>query len=171
MDDGRRGEAQIALAGARERFLNVQVAPVRDGDNYVGALTILHDITRLRQLERMRRDFVANASHELRTPLTAIRGYAETLQDGAIDDPQSAIRFVEVISTHADRLSRLLDDLLDLSRLESDQLVVELAPCQLKQIVDTSIDSIKAGATAKGIVLHCDVAAQIVVLCDDKLLK
>jgi signal transduction histidine kinase len=68
-------------------------------------------------------------------------------------------------------LSRLLDDLLDLSRLQSDQPLVELAPCQLKQIVDTSIDLVKAVATAKGIVLHYDVAAQIVVLCDDKLLK
>ena len=171
LDDGRRGEAQIALTGVRERFLDVQVAPIRDGDNHVGALTVLYDVTRLRQLERSRRDFVANASHELRTPLTAIKGYAETLKDGALDDPQSAIRFVEVISTHADRLSRLLNDLLDLSSLESDQLVVELAPCQLKQIVDTSIDSIKAGATAKGIVLHCDVAAQLVVLCDGKLLE
>ena len=110
----------------------MQVAPVFEGNECIGAVAVLYDITRLRQLERMRRDFVANVSHELCTPLTAIKGYAEILSDGAVDDQATARRFTGIIESHADRLTHLLGDLLDLSRLESDQLEVELIPCELK---------------------------------------
>src|ERR1051326_3975389 len=84
-----------------------------------GALLILHDITGLERLERIRRDFVANVSHELRTPLTAIRGYAETLLDGALEDKENNRRFVEIIQAHAIRLNNIASDLLTLSDLES----------------------------------------------------
>ena len=167
--DGRSAEVEVSLAGGPERFLDVQVAPIRDGDTCVGTVTVLYDITRLRQLERMRRDFVANVSHELRTPLTAIKGYAETLADGALADKDSAARFIGVISNHANRLSRLLDDLLDLSHLESDQMQVELASCRLRSIVETSVGSVKTAALQKRIVLNCDIAPDLEVLCDAKL--
>ena len=126
--DGRRRAMEVDLTGARERHLDMQVAPVFEGNECIGAVAVLYDITRLRQLERMRRDFVANVSHELCTPLTAIKGYAEILSDGAVDDRETARRFTGIIENHADRLTRLLGDLLDLSRLESDQLEVELDP-------------------------------------------
>ena len=135
--EGRRREMEVELTGAPERHLDLQVAPVFEGNECIGAVAVLYDITRLRELERMRRDFVANVSHELRTPLTAIKGYAEILSDSALDDRETARRFTGIIENHADRLTRLLGDLLDLSRLESDQLEVELIPCELKLLVDT----------------------------------
>jgi two-component system phosphate regulon sensor histidine kinase PhoR len=86
-----------------------------------GAVLAFHDITERRHLERVRRDFVANASHELRTPLTSVRGFVEALEDGALDDPERAKRFLGKIHTHADRMATLIDDLLELSRLESGE--------------------------------------------------
>jgi two-component system phosphate regulon sensor histidine kinase PhoR len=90
---------------------------------------VLHDVTELRRLERVRSEFVANVSHELRTPLTCIKGYLETLLDGALDDQAHARKFLEVAGTHAERLDRLIDDLLELSNIESGR--VTLAPMRL----------------------------------------
>ena len=169
--EGRRREMEVELTGAPERHLDLQVAPVFEGSECIGAVAVLYDITRLRQLERMRRDFVANVSHELRTPLTAIKGYAEILSDGAVDDQATARRFTGIIENHADRLTRLLGDLLDLSRLESDQLGVELVPCELKPLVDTSVGSVSQAAAQKQIAIHCDIPSSVKVICDPKLIE
>ncbi len=106
---------EITLAGEAKRNLAVSVAPLADR---IGFVLVFHDMTDIKRLETMRRDFVANVSHELRTPLTAIRGYAETLLSGALDDPVRARSFLGVIDRHSERLSRLIDDLLTLSDLE-----------------------------------------------------
>ncbi len=116
----RKGEARavdldIPLLGEM-RSLAAQVAPLPDG---AGVVAVLHDITRLNETDRIRRDFVANASHELRTPLTAIRGFAETLRDGAVNDPEAADRFLDVILKHTLRLQALVADLASLSKAES----------------------------------------------------
>ena len=169
--DGRRREMEVDLTGARERHLDMQVAPVFEGNECIGAVAVLYDITRLRQLERMRRDFVANVSHELCTPLTAIKGYAEILSDGAVDDRETARRFTGIIENHADRLTHLLGDLLDLSRLESDQLEVELIPCELKPLIDTSVGSVSQAAAQKQIDIHCDISPSVQVICDPKLIE
>ncbi|MDE2704243.1 MAG: ATP-binding protein, partial [Gemmatimonadota bacterium] len=169
--EGRRREMEVELTGAPERHLDMQVAPVFEGNECIGAVAVLYDITRLRELERIRRDFVANVSHELRTPLTAIKGYAEILSDSALDDRETARRFTGIIENHADRLTRLLGDLLDLSRLESDQLEVELIPCELKLLVDTSVGSVSQAAAQKQIVIHCDVPPSVQVICDPKLIE
>ena len=169
--EGRRREMEVELTGAPERHLDMQVAPVFEGNECIGAVAVLYDITRLRQLERMRRDFVANVSHELCTPLTAIKGYAEILSDGAVDDRATARRFTGIIENHADRLTHLLGDLLDLSRLESDQLEVELVPCELKPLVDTSVGSVSQAAAQKQIDIHCDIPPSVKVICDPKLIE
>ena len=169
--DGRRREMEVDLTGARERHLDLQVAPVFEGNECIGAVAVLYDITRLRELERVRRDFVANVSHELRTPLTAIKGYAEILSEGAVADRETARRFTGIIENHADRLTRLLGDLLDLSRLESDQLEVELIPCELKPLVDTSVGSVRQAAAQKQIDIHLDIPPSVQVICDPKLIE
>ncbi len=169
--EGRSREMEVELTGTPECHLDIQVAPVLEGSECIGAVAVLYDITRLRQLERMRRDFVANVSHELCTPLTAIKGYAEILSDGALDDRETARRFTGIIENHADRLTRLLGDLLDLSRLESDQLEVELAPCELKPLADTSVGSISQAAAQKQIAIHCDIPPAVKVICDPKLIE
>lgn len=161
---------EVEMPGSLVRHLDVHVAPIRNGSECVGVVTVFYDITRLRQLERMRRDFVANVSHELRTPLTAIKGYAETLADGALEDREAAARFIAIISSHADRLNRLLDDLLDLSRLESDQVKVEKIACNLHGLVEACKASV-VGAAQKSISVIIDIAVDVEVCCDPKFIE
>ncbi len=163
-----RGDAlEVEMGGdGSVRHLDVHVAPILEEGACIGVVTVFYNITRLRQLERMRRDFVANVSHELRTPLTAIKGYAETLADGALDDRAASERFVGIISSHADRLNMLLDDLLDLSRLESDQFQIEKKSCDLRRLVESCSVAVSSAAEQKNIALSCDIAAGITVLCD-----
>ena len=109
------GRGTALEVSGEERHIDIRVAPVVSERLGRGTVAVFYDITRQRRLETMRKDFVANVSHELRTPLTAIKGCAETLVDGAIDDDDAAGRFLQVIATHSDRLTNLLNDLLDLS--------------------------------------------------------
>jgi two-component system phosphate regulon sensor histidine kinase PhoR len=118
-----------------------------------GALVILHDITGLERLERIRRDFVANVSHEMRTPLTAIRGYAETLLSGALSDDENNRRFVEVIQAHAIRLNNIASDLLTLSDLESGRRDVEPGPVSVEEAVNTALLTVEAEARIRGVKL------------------
>ena len=120
---------EVVVGSVRTRSFAVTSAPVRSGCSHpVGAVMVLHDITEIRRLERARRDFVANVSHEFRTPLTAIRGFAETLLEGALEDQGNRRRFIEIIHDHALRLGRLTDDLLRLAQIEAGQLKLELQP-------------------------------------------
>jgi two-component system phosphate regulon sensor histidine kinase PhoR len=116
-----------------------------------GALVILHDITGLERLERIRRDFVANVSHELRTPLTAIRGYAETLLAGAMADTDHNRRFVEIIQAHAIRLNNIASDLLTLSDLESGRRDVEPGPISVAEAVNTALLTVEPEARIRGV--------------------
>jgi two-component system, OmpR family, phosphate regulon sensor histidine kinase PhoR len=118
---------------------------------YRGALVILHDITGLERLERIRRDFVANVSHELRTPLTAIRGYAETLLGGALDDSDNNRRFVEIIQAHAIRLNNIASDLLTLSDLESGRRDAEPGPISVEEAVNTALLTVEPEARIRGV--------------------
>ncbi|HEX4274917.1 MAG TPA: ATP-binding protein [Bryobacteraceae bacterium] len=116
-----------------------------------GALVILHDITGLERLERIRRDFVANVSHELRTPLTAIRGYAETLLSGALSDTDHNRRFIEIIQAHAIRLNNIAADLLTLSDLESGRRDVEPGPISVEEAVNTALLTVEPEARVRGV--------------------
>ena len=105
-----------------ERFLQGHGTPLRDASGQeIGALIVLHDLTKLQRLENIRRDFVANVSHELKTPITAIKGSVETLQHGAMDEAESAQRFLEIIARQSDRLNAIIEDLLALSRIEQEE--------------------------------------------------
>jgi len=116
-----------------------------------GCLVILHDITGLERLERVRRDFVANVSHELRTPLTAIGGYAETLLEGALGDTDNNRRFVEIIQAHAIRLSNIASDLLTLSDLESGRRDAEPGPISVEEAVNTALLTVEPEARIRGV--------------------
>src|SRR5260370_1435944 len=132
----------------RKRFFAATATAVRGGETS-GAVLVLHDITELRKLERVRRDFVANVSHELRTPLTAIQGFAETLLAGAIDDPQNRMRFLEIILEHSRRLARLTDDLLMLSKMDADKLELEIRRLSVSQFVEGCIETTHRPAAEK----------------------
>ena len=146
---------EVEVGTVRRRNFSVTAAPVRAaGAN--GAVLVLHDITELRRLERVRRDFVANVSHEFKTPLTAIQGFAETLLNGALDDRANRKRFVEIIREHARRLARLTDDLLKLSRIEAGRLELEIRPVPVEALVNGCVETARLKAEAKGIEIHVE---------------
>ncbi len=126
-----------------------------------GCIFIFHDITDIRQTEKMRRDFVANVSHELRTPLSAIEGYSETLLNGALDDETVRREFVEVIYNHSLRLSRLVEDLLDLSKLESPDYNPELKPVSILDMVTRAVGMILPKAADKQILITTEFKEEI----------
>jgi two-component system phosphate regulon sensor histidine kinase PhoR len=156
-------ERDIELHGEEPRFLQAHGAPVRDAaGRRIGAVVVLNDVTRLRRLETVRRDFVANVSHELKTPVTSIKGFLETLLAGAIDEPDNARRFVEIAARQADRLGAIIEDLLVLSRIDQDpaESGFEKNPTVLAAVIDGAIDVCRLKADSKQIRLDglCDPA-------------
>ncbi len=152
-----RVEAEIATGTLRQHFFAATVASVRAGETS-GAVIVLHDITELRKLERVRRDFVANVSHEFRTPLTAIQGFAETLIAGALDDPQNRGRFLNIILEHARRLARLTEDLLKLSQMDADRLELEIRPVKVAQLVESCYETARHRAAEKELFLTLELS-------------
>ncbi|MBX3729154.1 MAG: PAS domain-containing protein [Candidatus Sumerlaeia bacterium] len=138
IQDSRSGATlpgEIALRLGENLVLEARCQPLRDGaGRRVGLLVVLADVTRIRRLETMRRDFVANVSHELRTPITSIKGFAEELVDGAAEDPALAQRFAETILRQSDRLGDVIEDLLSLSRLERPE-PIERRECRVAELL------------------------------------
>lgn len=131
------GEVQNIAFQRGERFYQATFVPLTN-TRVRGYVAVFHDVTALQHADRVRRDFVANVSHELRTPLASITGYTETLLDGAIDDPQVARQFVERIERNAERLTNLIDDLLDLARIESGRYELHIEPINAADAVDSA---------------------------------
>lgn len=134
---------EISILGPEEKIFSLFAAPVLRGKELDGAVLVFHDITALKHLEMIRRDFVANVSHEIRTPLTSIKGYAETLLDGAIHDKDNALDFLKIISQDSNRLVQLVDDLLDLSKIESGKLHLRMASHSFERILDRVLSGLK----------------------------
>ncbi|MCX6544909.1 MAG: ATP-binding protein [Acidobacteria bacterium] len=152
------------------RTVVARVAPIGTGGSS-GAVLVLHDITDLRQADRIRRDFVANVSHELRTPLTAIQGYVEALQDEETPEAGEARRFLEIIARHAKRMERLVHDLLRLARLEAGQEPVNRTPIELATALADVVTELSPAITAKQqqVVTHIDASAATLVTDAAKL--
>jgi two-component system, OmpR family, phosphate regulon sensor histidine kinase PhoR len=137
------------------RWFRVNAVSLRNNQSSTyGSILVFHDITEVKQLERMRSDFVANVSHELRTPLTAIRGYAETLRQTPPDDPADAQHFLSIIEKHAERLSRLTEDLLTLSDLESGKIEIDFNPVDIKRVVQSVSEVFSDAANKKQVTLE-----------------
>jgi len=153
---GEEVTGEVEVGTVRRRSFSVTAAPVHAVETK-SAVLVLHDITELRRLERVRRDFVANVSHEFKTPLTAIQGFAETLLGGALDDKDNRTRFVEIIREHAQRLARLTDDLLKLSRIEAGRLELELRPVRVQALVNGCVETSRFKAEAKGLRILVDL--------------
>jgi two-component system phosphate regulon sensor histidine kinase PhoR len=147
--------------GDKIHIFHAQVSPL---PNDSGVVTVLHDVTSLKDADRIRRNFVANASHELRTPLTAIRGFVETLIDGAAEDPATRARFLDAIFRHTTRLERLVKDLTVLGQAESPQFAWETQDVDLGKLCHDSIGAIDTQARAKGIVINLDLPETPMVL-------
>jgi two-component system phosphate regulon sensor histidine kinase PhoR len=180
-DEGLQGS--IAMGFIQQRSFSVTAAPVKPFETGqgsdsggvekpAGAVIVLHDVSELRRLERVRQDFVANVSHEFKTPLTAIQGFAETLLAGALDDPSHNRRFLEIIRDHAARLARLTDDLLKLARIEAGKLEVEFRPVELRKLIEVCVETVSLRASQKQLKLGMHVPPGTpAVLGDASLLR
>jgi two-component system, OmpR family, phosphate regulon sensor histidine kinase PhoR len=155
-----RVEAEIVTGTLRQHFFAATVAAVRAGET-LGAVVVLHDITELRKLERVRRDFVANVSHEFKTPLTAIQGFSETLLGGAIDDPQNRERFLGIILEHSRRLARLTDDLLKLSSMDADRLELEIRRVSVSELIESCLETSQHRAAEKEVEVELAQSTQV----------
>ena len=162
-----RVEAEIVTGTLRQRFFAATVASVRAAETN-GAVIVLHDITDLRKLERVRRDFVANVSHEFRTPLTAIQGFAETLLAGAMNDPQNRERFLGIIVEHSRRLARLTEDLLMLSKMDADRLELETRRIPVGPFVESCIETSTPRAKDKDLKLLVNLAERVPDIAGDR---
>jgi len=138
------------------RHFSVHIVPIKDKADF-SLILFLQDITEEKRVETIKRDFVANVSHELRTPLASIKGYSETLLEGGMDDRKTLAEFLRVIDRHATRMSRLIDDLLILSRLESHQMTIVASPIDLGELVTSSVSGFQKQARDKGITLSASV--------------
>jgi two-component system phosphate regulon sensor histidine kinase PhoR len=159
----RRGEPRTVL-------INALALTAMDGSRD-GALLVLHDVTRLRQLESVRQDFVANVSHELRTPLSLIKSAAETLIDAGKSDPVITERFLDIIDKNANRLTLLIDDLLLLARLDSGRLSLHLQAVSLHAAAQEAIDDAALIARARSVALRNEVAPDATALADPDRLR
>ena len=172
--DGENVALELDLSKSGDKTIEVNVVSIlpsslrtdQDSEGAKGAIAVFHDITRLKQLEKIRQDFVANVSHELRTPLTTIKGYAETLLDGALKEDM-AFQFVQVIKRHTDRLTKIVEDLLMLSRIETKEFQLKMEVISLANFVDDIIDFLKEPAEKKKISLsRSEMSSSLAVLAD-----
>ncbi|MBM3473168.1 MAG: HAMP domain-containing protein [Armatimonadetes bacterium] len=160
-------ETEIRLQANGERYLQGHGTLLQDA-----VLIVLNDVTRLRRLENMRRDFVANVSHELRTPVTSIKGFVETLSDGALDSPEDARRFVGIIRKHADRLAAIIEDLLTLSRLEEDGAAqMEPQATAVRPVLAAAIEACQLRAAEKGVTVELACHAELTARASPELLE
>src|SRR6267142_1733190 len=148
--EGQVFDYELKLPELSGRWLRVNAAVISNSaGEREGTILVFHDVTRLKQLERTREDFVANVSHELRTPLSLIKGYVETLLDGAKDNPEVAAKFLQTIERNADRLKLLIEDLLTISELESGRVKLNPQVVALRPAVDKVLDDLKVHAGAR----------------------
>jgi PAS domain S-box-containing protein len=149
--DGQVFDYELKLPELSERWLQVNAAAISNSaGEREGTILVFHDLTRLKQLERTREEFVANVSHELRTPLSLIKGYVETLLDGARNDPEVAERFLKIIERNASRLDLLIQDLLAISALESGRIKLNLQPVPLRPLAEKVLADLKTARRREG---------------------
>jgi two-component system phosphate regulon sensor histidine kinase PhoR len=179
IQDGENIALELDLDKTGEKTIEVNVVSIlpsnkrmdEESEGIRGAIAVFHDITRLKQLEKIRQDFVANVSHELRTPLTTIKGYAETLLEGALKEDQ-AFQFVQVIKRHTDRLTKIVEDLLMLSRIETKEFQLKMEAIPLRDFIDDVFEFVKEPAEKKEISLsRNEIPSSLAVQADRDYLE
>jgi two-component system phosphate regulon sensor histidine kinase PhoR len=186
LEKGEFVSKELSLVWPVRKILQVNVSPIFDGsiplsinpladrkpekNTVSGCVVVIHDITEIRTLETMRRDFVANVSHELKTPLTSIKGFVETLLAGAIDDKENNRHFLEVIRDHSNRLDTLINDLLALSYIESKEARLEPVEISLKGLTDEILSGFTTQVKEKNLKIHNEIAGTVLIRADkDKI--
>ena len=165
-------ETDLTIGNQNEIFLQAHGAVLKDmQENSIGAVIVLNDVTRLRRLETVRQDFVANVSHELRTPITSIKGFVETLQQGALENLEEAERFLEIISKQVERLNAIIEDLLSLSRLEQDSGTLEIEKTKVLPILESVIRDCENKALKKNTSIKLNCPDELEVFANPPLLN
>ena len=171
---GEVQKREVQLHKPKEMTIEAHVTPIRQASGgLAGAVVLLHDVTEWKRLEHMRSDFVANVSHELRTPITALKGFAETLLDGALSDLPTARQFIEIMREEADRIGRLVEDLLDLSRIEAKQIELHLGPVDAEWMLQKIVDiySFQAGEAGVQLAYQVDCDGECLAYADGDRLQ
>ncbi len=166
-------EFTLRAAGGPERFIQAHATVLQHADGRPGAVVVLNDVTRMKRLETMRQDFVANVSHELKTPITSIKAASETLLDGSIGLPEEPRRFLEMVDRHANRLGSIVEDLLALSRIEyeAEQRRIPMERGSVRDVLDLAVRACSNRAAERGIALVLDCADPIVASVNAPLLE
>ena len=157
---------ELVLVWPMQKVFQVNASPLFKSGIINGCLLVIHDITEIRLLETMRRDFVANVLHELKTPLTSIKGFVETLLEGAMEDKENSINFLKIIDNHTDRLNTLINDLLDLSHIESKEIVLNKDKFVLAGLVNEVVMGFKSQTKKRGIEVKFDLPPGLEILAD-----
>ncbi|MFH1702769.1 MAG: ATP-binding protein [Nitrospirota bacterium] len=161
VETGQTVSCEIEVTYPKELCLMTTAAPFLVKEEVSGVVLAFHDITRLKQLEDVRKDFVANVSHEIKTPITAIKGFAETLLEGAIDDRENAPKFLNAIKNHSERLNSLVNDLLTLSRIELGDIKIEKEDVNLDDVVDTVFATLRDKVRSEGLYLKKEISPEL----------
>ena len=158
-------DVKLEMPGIERRKYNVHIAPISIGETNA-AIGFFYDITKVEHLKNVRQEFLSNISHELRTPLTSILAFVETLEDGAIDDAKNNMRFLGVIRKNAERMNRLIEDISELSLIESGRVRVELKPKNLYAVIEEIFTNLSTKAQNRNIELINEVSPDISVFAD-----
>ncbi|MFZ2196733.1 MAG: ATP-binding protein, partial [Thermodesulfovibrionales bacterium] len=163
------GMTEFSIEIPEEKYLAVRVSPLfyKESD-LSGFVAVFHDITDIKKLEQVRKDFVANVSHELKTPITAIKGFADTLLDGALSDHENATRFVQTIKSNSERINALVDDLMTISKIEMGVIKVEKSLIDIEGVCENLMELFKAKAALKNIYIKCEKRQDISQIEADK---
>ena len=158
-------DVKLEVIGTERRKYDVRIAPFEINQK-IGAIGIFYDITQIELLEKVRQEFFSNISHELRTPLTSILAFVETLEDGAIEDEENNLRFLNVIRRNAERMHRLIDDILELSSIESGKIIIEPKKSNLSLLVDEVFINLSNKAAERQIKLSNKIGKESFILAD-----
>jgi two-component system phosphate regulon sensor histidine kinase PhoR len=166
LKNGKFKSCELSLVWPVQRMFEINATPIFEKNSVSGCLLVIHDITQIRRLETMRKDFVANVSHELKTPLTSIKGFVETLLEGALEDKENSRHFLQIIQDHANQLDNLVNDLLDLSHLESQEIKLETQSFDLKGLTDDILAGFKSQLKRKSIKAENILSGGLIVKAD-----
>ncbi len=168
LNSGQESRFEVSIGQGLSRIFSVYARPFFMHDRVEGVVVVFHDITDARRFDDMRREFVANVSHELRTPLANIKGYTETLLDGAINDRENAGHFLKVIHSESERLAKLIEDILDLSRIESGSMEINLVEADLKELIGKAVSMLGAKAVQKSVTIKVCLPDNLLPVCVDQ---
>lgn len=168
-----RSGVKVETHGPERQVFDLRVVPIgsTNGHGAQGALGVFFDITRTERLENVRQEFLSNVSHELRTPLTAIIAFVETLETGAMEDPESSQRFLSIIRKNASRMHGLIDDILELTAIEGGNVTLRAKPVELYTLIEDVCASLEAKAAAQNVTLLNNVPQEVMVFADERRLE